>query len=82
MPPRAGAGLGAYWYCLRANPHFRRLWLADTVQNFGWWLSYVAVMSVVEKLSQGSSLAVSAVLLVKLLPPLLLSPVTGVVADR
>lgn len=46
------------------------------------WLSYVATLELASELSGGSGLALSAVVLIRFLPSLLLAPVCGVVADR
>lgn len=52
------------------------------VDNVGSWLSYVATLELVEAYSGGSGLAISAVVIIRFLPSLLLAPVCGVVADR
>ena len=135
-PERTHGSLGAYVACLRDNPHFRVLWLAEVVgelptqeqqpphtrspppapaarspaasrprhlppctlpapsplhptthphphtDNLGSWLNYVATLSLVDEFSGGSGLALSAVVLIRFLPSLLLAPISGVVADR
>ena len=75
-------GFRDYYRCLRDNRHFRLLWTAETVDNVGSWLSYVATLDMVEQFSGGSGLALSAVVLVRFLPSLALAPICGVVADR
>ena len=32
-----GISLAAYWRLVRANPNFRRLWLAQIVSEMGDW---------------------------------------------
>lgn len=82
--PAAGAGPAAYWRCLKTNPAFRLLWAAKVLNSgLGWWLTYVGMLQLVVALSGGQSgLAVSAALLTKLLPAVLVSPAAGAVADR
>lgn len=55
---------------------------ADFIDNIGAWLSYVATLELVESFSGGSGLALSAVILIRFAPSLLLSPLAGVLADR
>lgn len=43
----------AYYECLRDNKHFRMLWLAETIDNIGSWLNYVAVLTLVEVSGSG-----------------------------
>ena len=47
-------GFRDYYRCLRDNRHFRLLWTAETVDNVGSWLSYVATLDMVEQFSGGS----------------------------
>lgn len=47
----------------------------------GSWLNYVAVLTLVERFSQGA-LAISGVVLIRFLPSLFWAPICGVVADR
>jgi len=58
------------------------LQLADFIDNIGSWLSYIATLELVESFSNGSGLALSAVILIRFFPSLLLSPLAGVLADR
>ncbi len=66
---------------LRANPGFRRLWLAEFISFFGDWFTLVALVQLVEA-ATGSGIAVGALLATQMLPNLLLSAVAGSVADR
>lgn len=74
------ATLASYWRCLRNNPGYRNLWLADFIDNIGAWLNYVATLELVSAFTS-SSLALSAVVLIRFLPSLVLSPLAGVLAD-
>jgi MFS family permease len=71
-----------YFLLLRDNPNFARLWLAQVVSLLGDWFSAIALSALVSKYSNGSGLAVSALLIARFLPPLFVSPFTGVLVDR
>ncbi len=72
---------------LRAFPNFRRLWLAQVASQGGDWLSRVAVVTLIDKLS-GPSAAVGigalygVELALRWLPSAVLGPIAGPVADR
>ncbi|PRX97886.1 dTMP kinase [Allonocardiopsis opalescens] len=66
---------------------FRRFWLVLSLSSLGDWLSLLALMSMAAMLTadqaawlQGT--AVSAVVVVQLLPTLVLGPIAGALADR
>lgn len=66
---------------------FRRLWSAIALGSLGDWLGLLATTSLAFYLTEGSSAstqgtAVSAVLITRLLPDLLLAPVAGSIVDR
>ncbi|GAB3479671.1 dTMP kinase [Nocardiopsis coralliicola] len=66
---------------------FRRLWIALSLSSLGDWLSLLALMSLAALLTQDSSAlvqysAVSGVVILRLAPWLLLSPLAGMLADR
>jgi dTMP kinase len=66
---------------------FRRLWISLSLSSLGDWLSLLALVSLaVVFTSDGSQLvqylAVSGVVVVKLAPSILLSPLVGAVTDR
>ena len=60
---------------------FRLLWTGRTVSLLGSWLLVIAIPAHVYALS-GSLLATGLTLAAEYLPPLLLGPIAGVVADR
>jgi len=66
---------------LRTNPALRRLWLAGVVSQAGDWMSYVAVSLLALDRGTGA-VDVALVLVLHVLPKALLSPVSGVLADR
>jgi MFS family permease len=66
---------------LRREPGFRNLWLASVVSRAGDWFNTIASVIIVNRYTD-SGLAVSAVLIARLLPVVLVGPLAGVVADR
>lgn len=74
--------MSGYISLLRRHPDFVRLWLASVVSLMGDWFSVIALSALVSRYSGGSGLAVSGLLLARYLPPLLVSPLAGVLADR
>jgi MFS family permease len=70
-----------YIQLIRHNPNYRRLWFSAVISQTGDWFNLIASAALVAKLS-GSGLAVGGLFLARLLPPVLLGPLVGVVADR
>lgn len=73
--------IDSYVTLLRHNQPYRRLWLSQVISQTGDWFNLIASAALVAHLS-GSGLAIGGLFLARLLPPFLLSPVVGVVADR
>lgn len=71
-----------YVRLLRANPDFERLWLAQVISLAGDWFNTIVLSTLVAEYSGNSGRAVSGFLLARLLPPLIFSPVAGVLVDR
>ncbi len=71
-----------YMRVLRANPDYARLWLAQVVSLLGDWFNTIVLSALVSLYSGGSGLAVSAFLLARFVPPLLIGPFAGVLVDR
>ena len=65
---------------LRAGP-FRRLLVGQGISALGDWVGTVAFIAAALELT-GSPLAVGAVLVIRLVPPLFAAPVGGALADR
>ena len=70
-----------YILLLRDRPQFRYLWLAAVVSFAGDWFNTIATIILVGRYTD-STTAVGALFLARALPPFLLSPLAGVVADR
>lgn len=66
---------------LRTSPDFLRLWLAQMISMGGDWFTTVPVMAMAYQLTN-SPFATSLVLLCNTLPTFLVTPFSGVVADR
>lgn len=67
---------------LRQNPNFTRLWFAQIISLFGDWFNIIALSALVAQYTNKSGLAVSGLLLARVLPPFLVSPFAGVLVDR
>lgn len=70
-----------YLTLLQGRPQFRNLWLAAVVSFSGDWFNAIATIILVSRYTD-SAAAVGALFIARALPPFLLSPVAGVVADR
>ncbi len=70
-----------YLSLLKGNLNFRRLWYGQITSELGDWFHYVALYALVIKLG-GSASAMAGIMVAKLLPLVIISPLAGVVADR
>jgi MFS family permease len=70
-----------YLSFLQLRPKFRALWLAQVISLTGDWFNTIASVIIVNRYS-ASGLAVGSLFIARALPPFLLSPVAGVIADR
>jgi MFS family permease len=66
---------------LRHNRELRTLFMAQVVSYAGDWFAYVALLGLVDDLTD-SSLLVALVFVAQVIPAFLLAPVAGAVADR
>jgi MFS family permease len=76
--PREGTG---YLSLIRLNPDFRNLWFGQIISLLGDWFNLIASATLINRLSE-SGLAISALFVIRMLAPFLISPVAGVLADR
>ncbi len=73
----------AYVQLLRRYPEFTKLWIAQVISLFGDWFNFIALQAMVNRYAgESAGTAVSALLLARVLPPLIASPLAGVLADR
>ena len=78
---RPHISLSGYYYLVRGNADFRRLWLAQIVSELGDWFYSVAIYDLVLRLT-GSAQLVGAAVLLQVLPMFFLGPTAGAVNDR
>ena len=71
----------AYASLLRRNPRIRRLWLGQVVSELGDWISLVALLQIVARVKPGAT-SEADLLGIEMIPPLVLAPVAGLLADR
>lgn len=70
-----------YWALVRDNANFRHLWFGQIISLLGDWFNLIAAASLVAELTN-SGLAVGSLFVARMLAPVLVSPLAGVVADR
>jgi MFS family permease len=73
--------VNSYLSFLQLRPKYRSLWLAQVISLSGDWFNTIASVIIVNRYS-ASGLAVGGLFIARALPPFLLGPVAGVVADR
>ena len=71
----------AYFAFLQLRHKFRSLWLAQVISLTGDWFNTIASVIIVNRYA-ASGLAIGGLFIARALPPFLLGPVAGVVADR
>lgn len=78
LPDATGGG---YIDLLRRSANFRNLWYGQVISMLGDWFSLIGSATLIASLT-GSGLAVGGLFIARMLPAFVLSPLTGVVADR
>ena len=74
-----------YVKLIRSNRDFTKLWLAQVVSLLGDWFNTIVISAMIVQYTDGSGyqgIAVSAFLIARMIPPLLMRPLAGVLADR
>jgi len=74
--------LNSYLPLLRQNRDFRLLWISQVVSLLGDWFNTIALLALVSIYSNGSGLALSLFLLARVIPPMVIGPIAGVLVDR
>lgn len=73
-------GVG-YRELLSSNRNYRRLWLGEVVSFLGDWFGTIAQYTIIQRVTE-SRQAIAAVLVAKMLPVFLMTPVSGPLVDR
>ena len=74
-----------YIKLLRGNREFAKLWAAQLVSLLGDWFNTIVISAMIVVYTEGTGyqgIAVSGYLIARMIPPLLLRPWAGVLADR
>jgi len=71
-----------YLEILRKYPSYRRLYSAKLVSMMGDWFSLIALIAMLREVTGGNEEMLAWLFIVKMLPPALMGPLAGVVADR
>jgi MFS family permease len=70
-----------YLELIRSSPNFRNMWYGLIVSLLGDWFTLIGSATLIATLSR-SGLAIGGLFIARMLPAFVLSPVTGVIADR
>lgn len=73
--------LRPYLTLIRENHDFRRLWLSQSISNFGDWFGLLALYAIIGKYSD-SEFLLGLIIVVKMLSLAFFSPIAGYFADR
>lgn len=73
--------LKPYYLLLKNNKNYRRLWLAQSISNFGDWFGLLALYAIIAKYSE-SEFLLGLLIIVKMLSLALFSPFAGYITDR
>lgn len=74
-----------YIRLIRGNSDFAKLWAAQLVSLLGDWFNTIVISALIVVYTDGTNyqgIAVSGYLIARLIPPLLMRPLAGVLADR
>lgn len=74
--------MSPYIKLIRTNSDYTKLWLSGAVSQIGDWFNVIVLLALVSDYTDGSGLAVSLFLLARIVPPLLITPYAGVLADK
>src|SRR5215218_6751377 len=71
-----------YMQLLRRNQSFRRLWIGQVISELGNWFNFVAALGLVRVISHAAPEVTTLLLLFRLAPFTLFSPLAGAFVDR
>ncbi|MGD9209707.1 MAG: MFS transporter, partial [Desulfobacteraceae bacterium] len=81
MKPKRCGSSSEYIELIRRNKNFRYLWLGQVISLFGDWFNLIASASLVAIFTK-SGLAIGSLFMVRMLAPVFVSPLAGVLVDR
>src|SRR4026209_2623241 len=71
-----------YMQLLRRNQSFRRLWFGQVISELGNWFNFIAALGLVRVVSNAAPEVTTLILLCRLVPFTLFSPLAGAFVDR
>src|SRR5687767_13843194 len=71
-----------YMQLLRRNQSFRRLWIGQVISELGNWFNFIAALGLVRVVSNAAPAVTTLILLFRLVPFTLFSPLAGAFVDR
>jgi MFS family permease len=74
-------GSNLYVNLIRSNVNFRRLWISQSIANFGDWFGMLAVYALIKEYTD-SEILIGLIIVVKLMSFSLFSPIAGYLTDR
>lgn len=73
--------LQPYYLLVKNNANYRRLWIAQSISNFGDWFGVLALYAIIAKYSD-SEFLLGLIIIVKMLSLAAFSPIAGYITDR
>src|SRR5688500_2728802 len=71
-----------YMQLLRRNQSFRRLWIGQVISELGNWFNFIAALGLVREVSNAAPEVTTLMLIFRLVPFTLFSPLAGAFVDR
>ena len=71
-----------YMQLLRRNRSFRRLWTGQVISELGNWFNFIAALGLVRVVSNAAPEVTTMILICRLVPFTLFSPLAGAFVDR
>ena len=71
-----------YTQLLRRNRSFRRLWIGQVISELGNWFNFIAALGLVRVVSNAAPEVTTIILIARLVPFTLFSPLAGAFVDR
>src|SRR5215470_10569123 len=71
-----------YTQLLRRNRSFRRLWSGQVISELGNWFNFIAALGLVRVVSHADPEVTTLILLFRLVPFTIFSPLAGAFVDR